>query len=58
MNQAAPVLLAIAGGCMLADWWSVVTNRRSVEAVAKPAVMVALLGLAVAADIDPAATRG
>jgi uncharacterized membrane protein YhhN len=56
MNPAATVLLAIAGGCMLADWWSVVTNRRSVEAVAKPAVMVALLGLAVAGDIDPAAT--
>jgi uncharacterized membrane protein YhhN len=42
------------------DWWAVGTGRRALEVVAKPAVMVGLLGLAAAmtADADPSYSLG
>lgn len=46
MTTAAWVLLALAGVAALVDWWSVGTDRRRVEYVAKPAVMVLLVGAA------------
>ena len=47
------VALAFAGaaGAMLADWWAVVRPADRVEAVAKPLVMVALIGAVLASDV-------
>jgi alkenylglycerophosphocholine/alkenylglycerophosphoethanolamine hydrolase len=42
---------------MLVDWWAVRSERARVEQIAKPAVMVALIGFAVAADVDPTSLR-
>jgi len=42
---------------MLIDWWAVRSGRAQVENVAKPAVMVALIGVALAADIDPTSAQ-
>jgi len=41
----------------LADWMAVWTDRIQVERVAKPLVMVALIGLALVVDADPAIAR-
>jgi len=57
VTASATVFIALAIGCMLIDWWSVATRRASVEAVAKPAVMIALLGVALVGDIDPTSIR-
>ena len=47
------MMACVAGATMLVDWWAVRTGRADVENVAKPAVMVALIGVALAADLDP-----
>ena len=57
MTPSATVFIAVAIGCMLTDWWSVATRRVRVEAVAKPAVMVALIGVALTGDVDPTSIR-
>jgi len=46
-----------AAVAMASDWWSVRSARAAVENVAKPAVMVALIALALAVDADPEAAR-
>ena len=48
---------AIAAGAMAADWFSVARQRGSIEAVAKPLVMIGLLVVAVTGDIDDAPVR-
>lgn len=48
MTTAAWVALLVAGVAALADWWSVGRERRDIEAVAKPAVLVALIAAATA----------
>ena len=50
----AAIAAAVA---MLTDWWAVRADRIAVEQVAKPAVMVALIGLALTVDADPEAAR-
>jgi uncharacterized membrane protein YhhN len=55
MTTSATIFLLVAAGCMATDWWSLATRRDRVETVAKPAVMLALLGLTIAADIEPSA---
>ena len=57
MTPSTTFLVAVAIGCMLTDWWSVATRRVRIEAVAKPAVMVALIGVALAGDVDPTSIR-
>jgi alkenylglycerophosphocholine/alkenylglycerophosphoethanolamine hydrolase len=57
VNAASTIFTAVAIGCMLIDWWSVATQRASIEAVAKPAVMVALIGVALVGDTDPTSIR-
>ena len=52
MNSAAYVLLAVASIAALVDWWSVGTDRLGVEFLAKPSVVIALIGVALAIDID------
>ncbi len=48
------LLAALAAG---ADWTAVRTGRARLEAVAKPSVMLALIGLAATADLEPAGVR-
>ena len=48
MTTAALLCLLVAIGAAVTDWVAVATDRRRLEFAAKPAVMVALLGLAVA----------
>lgn len=55
MTTTATLLLVFAAGCMIIDWWSVGVRRQRVEAIAKPAVMIALLGVAITADLDATA---
>lgn len=52
MTDVAWVLLGVAAAFALADWVAVGTGRKPLEYVAKPAVIVALLGVAVA--LEPA----
>ena len=47
MTGAATVLLAAASLAAVTDWYAVGAGRRRVEYAAKPAVMVALIGVAV-----------
>lgn len=46
MTQTSLVLLAAAILLAPLDWWAAETGRRSLEAIAKPAAMVALIGAA------------
>jgi alkenylglycerophosphocholine/alkenylglycerophosphoethanolamine hydrolase len=57
VTASATVFIAVAIACMLIDWWSVASRRVSVEAVAKPAVMVALIGAILLGDTDPTSIR-
>lgn len=52
MTVASWLLLAVAAVSAAFDWWSVATDRRPVEYVAKPAVIVVLIGVAL--TLDPA----
>ncbi|MDG2027278.1 MAG: lysoplasmalogenase [Acidimicrobiales bacterium] len=52
MTTTAVVLLAIAGGFALVDWWSVFTDKLGVEFLAKPAVVICLIGMALAIEVD------
>jgi uncharacterized membrane protein YhhN len=57
MTGVAWVLLALTGVCAVANWVAVASEpeRMSLEYVAKPATMVALIGVALALDpFDPA----
>ncbi|MGI8775757.1 MAG: lysoplasmalogenase [Actinomycetota bacterium] len=55
MNGATQILLVLGAAAALVDWWAVHRRDKSVEYVAKPAVMVFLIAAAVALDpIDPA----
>lgn len=57
MNAVATLIACVAGVAMLTDWWSVRTGRAHVENIAKPLVMVALIGVALVADIDPTSAK-
>jgi uncharacterized membrane protein YhhN len=57
VTASATIFLAFAIGCMLFDWWSVASRRPTVESAAKPAVMIALIGVAVLGDVDPTSIR-
>ncbi len=46
MTPASWVLLAAAAGLAVVAWWAAETRQRPVELVAKPAVIVALMGVA------------
>ncbi|MCU1355937.1 MAG: putative rane protein [Acidimicrobiales bacterium] len=55
MTTASWVLLVAAGAFALTDWWATVAERVAVRYVAKPATLVALIGVAV--TLDPADGR-
>lgn len=50
MTPAAGVFFGLAAATALVDWWAVAARRRRVEYVAKPGVMVWLIGAALAID--------
>ena len=50
MTPAAWVLAAATGLIAACDWFAVATSRRKLEYAAKPAVMVGLIGVAVALE--------
>ncbi|NIR42025.1 MAG: lysoplasmalogenase [Actinobacteria bacterium] len=58
MNTATVVLLLVAAVAMSIDWWSVATDRLGVEFLAKPAVIIALIGVALAIDTADNVERG
>lgn len=51
------LVLAAAGLTAVVDWWSVATDHRRVEAIAKPLVMIWLIIAAIVIDADPSAVR-
>jgi len=53
MTTTAAILLVAAGVAATFDWWSVATDRLGVEFLAKPAVIICLIGVALAIEIDP-----
>jgi uncharacterized membrane protein YhhN len=53
MTTTAAILLAVAAIAATIDWWSVATDRLGVEFLAKPAVIICLIGVALAIEIDP-----
>ena len=55
MNALAGSLLGVTFVIALVDWWATWTQRRPVRLVAKPATLIALIGVALA--IDPADPR-
>jgi len=46
VTTTAAALLVLAGVAAVIDWWAAETKRATVEAVAKPAVIIALAGVA------------
>jgi len=48
MTATAVALLVVAGLVALIDWWSVAADRLNIEFMAKPLVMIALVGTALA----------
>jgi uncharacterized membrane protein YhhN len=52
MTTTAYVLLGVAAIAAMTDWWSVATDRLGVEFLAKPAVVICLIGVALAIEID------
>jgi len=57
MTTAAWVLLAVTLAFAVTDWWAVWTGRANVRYVAKPATLVALIGVAVALEPFDATIR-
>ena len=58
MNSLAVVLLVVAGSLACVDWWSVARDRPGAEYFAKPLVIVALVGVALAVDTSDDTARG
>jgi uncharacterized membrane protein YhhN len=52
MTDTAALLLAVAALAAVVDWWSVGTDRLGVEFLAKPAVIICLVGVALAIEVD------
>lgn len=50
MNATAWALAAITAGFAITDWFGVITSRKAVRYVAKPATLMALIGVALALD--------
>ena len=58
MTVAADVLVGLALFAAAIDWWGVARGRLSVEFIARPLVMIALIGAALAIETDADVTRG
>ena len=58
MTDATRLLLAIAAVVAVVDWWAAETGRARIEAVAKPAVIVLLMGVALTLTATSELARG
>ena len=58
MGTTATLLVALAGAAALVDWWSVARERLGVEFIAKPLVVIGLIGAALAVDTGDGVVRG
>ncbi|MGB0995063.1 MAG: lysoplasmalogenase family protein [Acidimicrobiales bacterium] len=58
MSTTATVLVALAGVAALVDWWGVARGRLGVEFIAKPLVIIGLIGAALAVDTGDGVVRG
>ena len=58
MGTTATVLVALAGVAALVDWWGVARGRLGVEFIAKPLVVIGLIGAALAVDSGDGVVRG
>ncbi len=58
MSTTATVLVALAGVAALVDWWGVARGRLGVEFIAKPLVVIGLIGAALAVDTGDGVVRG
>ena len=58
MNSLAVTLIVVAGLFACVDWWSVARDRPGAEYFAKPLVIVALVGVAMAVDGSDDTARG
>jgi len=58
VGTTATVLVALAGVAALVDWWSVARERLGVEFIAKPLVVIGLIGAALAVDTGDGVVRG
>lgn len=58
MTTTAVILLVVAAVAATIDWWSVATDRLGVEFLAKPAVVIALIGVSLAIETDTAGATG
>ncbi len=50
MNPLAVAILLLAGVVALVDWWAVLRSNKRIEYVAKPGVLILLIGVALALD--------
>ncbi len=58
MTGSVYVLFGVAGLAAMVDWWSVAKDRLGVEFIAKPMVMIALIGAALEIETGDNVTRG
>ena len=58
MTTTAIVLIVSASVAAVVDWWAVAKHRLGVEFIAKPLVIIALIGMALAIDTGDNVTRG
>ncbi|MEO0493336.1 MAG: lysoplasmalogenase [Actinomycetota bacterium] len=58
MTTTATLLVALASVAALIDWWSVAEDRLSLEFIAKPLVVIGLIGAALAVDTGDGIVRG
>ncbi|MFI5262802.1 MAG: lysoplasmalogenase family protein, partial [Candidatus Limnocylindrales bacterium] len=57
MTQTSWLFLILAGVTAAIDWWAAETGQVRVEAIAKPAVIIALAGVAVTLDTSSELAR-
>ena len=58
MTTAAFILIIVAAGAAMIDWWAVLGDRLGLEFLAKPLVIIALIGVALAVETNDNVVRG
>jgi len=58
VTTLAVVMLILVAVVALVDWWSVATDRLNIEFMAKPLVIILLIGVALAVDTTDNVSRG
>ena len=58
MTTTAAILIVLSALAAVIDWWAVHEDRLSVEFIAKPLVIIGLIGAALAVDVSDGVVRG